>query len=80
MDDCTMCGREIEKHAPSTATSCFRCRMESAKEMRLQRQAWMQAHAEGRLPVSLRDAVEEAVEDRVVEGDYYPDDVMVWNY
>jgi len=80
MDDCTMCGREIEKHAPSTATSCFRCRMDNAKKMRLQRQAWMQAHAEGRLPVSLRDDVEEAVEERAAEGDYYPDDVLVWNY
>lgn len=80
MDDCTICGREIEKNAPSTATNCFRCRMESAQEMHHKRQAWMQAHEEGRLPVSLKDDVEMAVEERAAEGEYYPDDVMVWNY
>lgn len=80
MEDCVICGREIEKHAPGTVSSCFRCRMDAAKEMRRQRQAWMQAHAEGRLPVSFKEDVEEAVEERVAEGDYYPDDVMVWNY
>lgn len=78
MDSCTICGRDMEKNAPSTAASCFRCRMEAAKEARQKRQAWMQAHAEGRLPRSLRGDVEQAVEERVAEGDYYPDDVLVW--
>lgn len=72
MDDCYTCGREIEKHAPSTATSCFKCRMEAAKEARQKRQAWMQAHAEGRLPPSSRESLR-------IRRAYCPDDALVWN-